>query len=47
MWKMEVQIYLGNYCYDAAGSSDKASNMIMSVGMEGEWMKKMMPKYNE
>ena len=40
MWKMEVQIYLGNYCYDPAESSDKVSNMTMSVEMEREWMKK-------
>lgn len=44
MWKMEVQIYLGNYCHDPAGSSDKASNMIMSVGMDEKIIQNTMNK---
>lgn len=33
---MKVQIYLGNYCYDPAGSSDKASNRINGNGKRME-----------
>lgn len=32
---------------EPAGSSDKALNRIMSVGTEKEWIRKMVPKYDE
>lgn len=47
MWKMKVQIYLRNYCYEPADSSANTSDRIMTGGMEREWIRKMIPKHNE